>query len=256
MDILKRASNSFLIEAFLTLIIYVFYAVILGLSFTPSLYLLSRALKTYILPDLSTGTLVIPNVLIFGFASGIAVFLFFITGLVIMSAFVRMLSLGVKEGKYPAVSLTTLRWLIYSGIYNLAVRMILPVIPMTFFSTLFFRIIGCKIGKNVYLNTWILNDAYLMEIGDNVIIGGGTDLSCHIYEHGYLKLKPIKIGRDTLIGAHCYISPGVTIGKNCLIGLNSYIRQDRNIRDNTKITSLAGISLHKAHKIEKERFII
>jgi len=170
-----------------------------------------------------------------------------------MSVFIRILSLGVKEGKYPSVSLTTLRWLIYSGIYNLAVRMILPVIPMTFFSTIFFRIIGCRIGKNVYLNTWILNDAYLMEIGDDVIIGGNTDISCHIYEHGYLKLKPIKIGAGTLIGAHCYISPGVTIGKNCLIGLNTYIRQDKNIPDNTKITSLAGISFHKAHKLERGR---
>ena len=251
MDVLKKAGNSFLTQAILTLIVYFFYAVILGLSFSPSVYITALAFKSYILQDINTSNIILVHILKFGITLGIAVFLFFITGLIIMSIFVRILSLGVKEGKYPAVSLTTLRWLIYSGIYNLAVRMILPVIPMTFFSTLFFKIIGCRIGNNVYLNTWILNDAYLMEIGDNVIIGGATDISCHIYEHGHLKLKRIKIGDGTMIGAHCYISPGVTIGKNCLIGLNTYIRQDRNIPDNTKITSLAGISFHKAHKIEK-----
>ncbi|NOY07932.1 MAG: hypothetical protein GXP33_03715 [Spirochaetes bacterium] len=254
MNILKRISDSFLIQIPLTLITYSFYAFILGLSFTPPLYLLVVSVRRYLLEDIKAGNLVLSHLVATAFSIGAAVFLFFITGLLVMSIFIRALSAGVKAGKYPPASFTMLRWLIYSGIYTLAIRMILPVIPITFFSNLFFKIIGCKIGRNVRLNTWILNDAYLLEIGDDVIVGGGTDVSCHIFENGYLKLKPVKIGPGTLIGAHCYISPGVTIGSNCLIGINSYIRKDKIIPDNTIITSVAGISMHKAYRIEKGKY--
>ena len=169
-----------------------------------------------------------------------------------MSLFIRILSLGIRPGKYDAFSFTTLRWLIYSGIYNMAVRIILPIVSITFFSTLFFKIIGCKIGKNVRLNTWMLNDSYLLEIGDDVVIGGGTDISCHIFENNKLILKNIKIGNGTLIGTHCYVSPGVTIGKNCTIGMYTFIRKDKTIPDNTVITSISGMNIRDAYFIEKK----
>ena len=91
-----------------------------------------------------------------------------------------------------------------AGYTGMAVTLILPVIPMTFFSILFFRISGCKMGAN------------------------------------------------SMIGAHCYIAPGVTIGKNCVIGLNSYIRQGKTIPDNTKLTSVGAVSFSTAGRLEKE----
>ena len=98
----------------------------------------------------------------------------------------------------------------------------------------------------------MLNDAYLLEIGNNVIVGGQTDISCHLFENNKLILKPIRIGDNTMIGAHCYISPGVTIGKNCIIGLNSYVRQDKTIPDNTKLTSVGAVSFSTASRLEKK----
>jgi acetyltransferase-like isoleucine patch superfamily enzyme len=168
-----------------------------------------------------------------------------------MGGLVRLISIGIKPGKYPAVSLTMLRWLIYSGIYTIAHSTILPVVRMTFFTNLFFKIIGCKMGKNVYLNTWMLNDPYLIEIGDNVIIGGDTDLTCHIFEGNHLILDKIKVGKNSLIGAHCYIMPGVTIGENCVIGVYSFIRRSKKIPDNSKITALAGLPIKDMYRIEK-----
>ncbi|MBN1648002.1 MAG: hypothetical protein JW874_08210 [Spirochaetales bacterium] len=97
----------------------------------------------------------------------------------------------------------------------------------------------------------MLNDPYLMTIEDNVIIGGQTDLSCHIFENNRLILRKIHIGEGSIIGAHCYISPGVTIGKNCVVGLGCYIRQDKTVPDNSRITSISNVSMQTARKIEK-----
>ena len=97
------------------------------------------------------------------------------------------------------------------------------------FSKMFYRILGAKIGKNTFINTKGLHDAYLLEIGDNVVIGGETNISCHIFEGNELILGKIKIGSNTLIGTNCYIMPDVTIGERCSIGLYSYIRKKRKI---------------------------
>ncbi len=255
MGLVKRISESTLVQFVLTLIVYVFYAVTLGLSFVPAVYFFVISFKHFILPSFSQfGSVIIRNIFLFSLSVGLSFYIYIISAVLVMSTLIRILSLGVKDGKYPAISFTTLRWLIYSGIYNLAIRMVLPIIPVTPLLNLFFRIVGCKMGKNVKLNTWILNDAYLLEIGNNVIIGGATDVSCHLFENNHLILKPIKIGDDTLIGAHCYISPGVTIGKNCTIGLNSFIRQDKVIPDNTHLTSISSVKMRDAYRIERGRF--
>jgi len=125
---------------------------------------------------------------------------------------------------------------------------------MSFMTNTFFRLVGCRMGRGVKLNSFQLNDAYLLTIGDGVVIGGQADVSCHLYENGYLVLLPISIGAGTVIGAHCYISPGVSIGRNCLVGLGCYIRQGRRIPDGAKLTTVAGVPLRIAQRLEKGRF--
>lgn len=249
---LKKLFDSFILQIPATLIVYTFYGLILGISLAPSGYLMLSVIRRYGFSLVNgNGSDMINSLIIICFAAGVSVFLFFITGLLVMGISIRILSWGIKPGVYDVATLTVFRWLIFSGIYTMAVTLILPVIPMTFFALLFFKIIGCKIGKNTRINTFILNDAYLLEIGDNVVVGGQTDISCHLFENGKLILQPIKIGDNTLIGAHCYISPGVTIGKNCLIGLNSYIRRGKTIPDNTKLTSVGAVNFQTAGKLEK-----
>jgi acetyltransferase-like isoleucine patch superfamily enzyme len=116
---------------------------------------------------------------------------------------------------------------------------------------LFFRIIGAKIGKNASINTWYLNDAYLLSIGDNVVIGGKSDISCHTFEKGHLLLQPVKIGNNSLIGQQCYISPGVTIGEHCIIGQRTLIRKNTEVPDKSVILTLAGLPLRAISRLEK-----
>ncbi len=247
MKIIERISKSFLIQLLINIVLYSFYAAVLGLSLFPSVLVICLSFAKLI----QSGGGAIPQILLFAVIAGASVYLFFICSIVIMGLFIRLMSLGVKEGVYRNPSFTLLRWLMYSGIYNMMVTMVLPVIPMSFFSNFFFRLIGCRIGKNVWINSWMLNDAYLLTIDDNVIIGGQTDISCHLFENNRLILKKIHIGEGSVIGAHCYISPGVKIGKGCVIGLGCYIRQDKEIPDYSKITSISNVSIKTARKIEK-----
>lgn len=235
------------VEIVLTALVYAFYTVVIAVSMAPSVWLLASVLPSLLSPtDVAVGAVIRASI-----TMGAAFYLFVVWGAIVQATLVRTLSLGVKAGRYPAHSITTVRWLVYSGIYALSLRTVLPFIPMTPIINLYFRVIGCRMGRNVKLNTWMLNDAYLLTIGDDVVIGGNTDVSCHIYENGHLVLMPITIGRGTLIGAHSYISPGVTVGEGCVVGLHSYVRSGRVIPDGSVITSLAGIDVRTAREIER-----
>ncbi|HUI91116.1 MAG TPA: DapH/DapD/GlmU-related protein [Chitinivibrionales bacterium] len=243
--ILAFVSESELVKAILTLIVYCFNAAVIGVSLAPSVYLLARAWKAYMLSPTAA------HVIAFSIACGCALFLYFITGSIVMSLTIRLISLGMKAGRYPMVSFTMLRWLIYSGVYHLAGKTILEYLPISFLSVIFFRIVGAKIGKNVAINSWFLNDAYLLELGDNVVIGGKSDISCHTFEKNTLLLSHVRIGRNTLVGQQCYISPGVSIGENCVIGQYSFIRKNKDIPDRTVIAALGGLPIRIISKLEK-----
>lgn len=259
MGLLNWLSQSKIVEIALTALVYCIYAAVLALSIVPSVWLVievvpeaveqAAAIQHAGASSLTTGVFIAVIKVAVTLAGALYLYVFF--GSIFQALLIRLLSLGVKPGRYPAVSLTTVRWLIYSGIYSITTRTILPLIPVTFVMNMYFRIIGCRIGRNVKLNTFQLNDAYLLTIGDNVIIGGQTDISCHLFESNHLILKPIVIGDDTLIGAHSYISPGVTIGRRCIVGLYSYIRSDKVIPDGSVITSLAGIDTSTARDLER-----
>ncbi|MFP4115333.1 MAG: DapH/DapD/GlmU-related protein [Spirochaetota bacterium] len=236
-------------EILLTLIVYTIYAAVVATSLVPSSFLLITATPSVI--DATLAGSALRGAVVLASALAGALYLYLFTGALVQATLVRLLSLGIHEGRYPAVSLTTLRWLIYSGVYTISVRTVLPLIPVSFLINLYFRIVGCRMGRNVKLNSYNLNDAHLLTIGDDVIVGGQTDVSCHLFEHDHLVLRPISIGSGTLIGAHSYVSPGVTIGRKCIIGLSSYIRMGREIPDGSTITSLAGIDVKTARHIER-----
>jgi acetyltransferase-like isoleucine patch superfamily enzyme len=242
---LQFLANSALTQVGLTLLIYSLYGVILGISAAPSIYLIWRSWQICMTAP------AIGSIVAFSICCSTALFLYFITGTIVFGAIIRLMCVGIQPGRYSFVSLTMVRWMVYSGIYHLAGTTIFNFIPMSFLGILFFKLIGARLGKNVRLNTWFLNDAYLLEIGDNVVIGGKTDISCHTIEGGELILERIRIGHGTLIGQHCYISPGVTIGSRCVIGQYAFIRKNKVISDGTVISAIAGMPIRRVAAIEK-----
>jgi hypothetical protein len=252
MTILERLSRSNVVKITLTLVVYGFYACVLGTSLVPSGLLLAWAHGRFLAPALSSGPFpgIVP-VLLFCLFVGAAAFVFFFFGLVLMGAIIRLLSLGVKPGRHDAASLPVLLWMVLNGVFGLAWRMILPHVPMTPFSQMFYRLSGCRIGKNVWINTVNVIDCYMISIGDNSVIGGDAVLSPHLYENGKLLIQPITIGRNCLVGAHAYISPGVTLGDGSVIGMRAHVRKGRTLPPGSRVTAVAAVPLSTAFEIER-----
>jgi hypothetical protein len=252
MPFLERLSRSNIVKIVLTLVVYAFYAGVLGASLAPSCVLVLSAFGRLLSGSVLAG--VMPGlgmILLFCLCVGGAAFLFFFFGLLVMGSIIRVLSLGVKPGRHEAASLPVLLWIILNGVFTMAWRLILPIVPMTPFSQMFYRLAGCRIGKNVWINSINLIDCYLITIGDNSVIGGDAVLTPHVYENGRVLLQRITIGRNCLIGGHAYISPGVTIGDGSIIGLRAYVRKGRQVPPGSRVTTVAGIPLSRALELEK-----
>ncbi len=61
--------------------------------------------------------------------------------------------------------------MVLNGIYPIAYRLILPLVPMAFMAEAFYRLCGCRLGKGVRVTTVLIFDPYLVEIGDRSTVG-------------------------------------------------------------------------------------
>jgi acetyltransferase-like isoleucine patch superfamily enzyme len=108
--------------------------------------------------------------------------------------------------------------LVTSFVHRMRTRILQYGTPI--FKEGYLRDVGVKVGKHVMLGGFNVFDTVfpeLLTIGDEVLFGNGTVISCHQLIDGELYVGPVSIGENTLIGAGTFILPGVSVGKNSVV---------------------------------------
>ena len=228
-----------------SLLAYAFYGTLIGVSLMPSACIVHAYVT---LAGLGSMT----RVLLFAIILGLSLYVFWITSLFIFGIAERLLTLGLKPGQYHKYSAVTARWIVYSGLHVLLINMSLHYMIGTPFAEFYFKLIGVKMGRNVFINTVKIFDPYLLEFGDNVVVGGYAQITCHIFEGERLILGKIAVGSNTLICAESLVMPGAVIGSRCSIGVCSYVRKNQKIPDNTITMAMPGVSPQKIASLMKD----
>lgn len=215
------------IQSLFTLMMYVLGVLILGVAGYPSVYLIySIWIKAAPLA---------PREKLFCVSLGAALG-YFIFGLVLICvvSIVRvLLNLKLKEGEYRLSSVMILKWMMLNALI-LAVRStFMDFILLTPVVSLFYRLMGARLGKGVQINSKNVADIPLLEIGDRSVIGGNATVIGHIFEKKGLVLKKVKIGKNVIIGLNSVIMPGVEIGDNAVIAAAAVVPKDMRIEANT-----------------------
>jgi acetyltransferase-like isoleucine patch superfamily enzyme len=220
---------------------YALCAALLGVGMVPSALLLLWALRRLLLGGLLAGARATPgSVALFCLFAGLSLFLFYFCGLLVMGAVIRLLSLGVKPGRYRAFSPTMVFWSALNTIHTVAFRLILPLVPGGYFTSMYFRLAGCSLGHDVWITTAALLDPSLISIGDGTVIGGEATISAHIFSNGRLYLAPITIGKDCQVGAHALICAGASIGDGAVVDIRAYVPQGRKVPAGARVTAADG----------------
>lgn len=91
------------------------------------------------------------------------------------------------------------------------------------------RLMGVKVGRNVYLGHAIVIDpvyTYLLEIGDDVYIGADTHIYTHEFRRNEFRAGKTTIGTGAFIGSHAIIGCGVDIGENATVAAAAALDRD------------------------------
>ncbi len=94
-----------------------------------------------------------------------------------------------------------------------------------------------QLGKRVMISYGVqISAADSIVIEDDVAISAGVVIVDHIHDYRHLGLSvfnaplskplPVRIGRDSFLGVHCMIGPGVTIGEHAVVAANSVVVND------------------------------
>ncbi len=211
------------LQAVVTAFLFLEVAAVLGVALWPAVALwawVERALpEAGALRALGLGLALSAGYLVFGLA------------LVVVLPLARWvtLSVGTPVGRFPLLSLGTWRWASFNALTLILRFSFVNWIRLTPILPLYHRLMGARIGRRVHINTAVVADQNLLEIGDDTIIGGDVTLVCHAAERGRLVTAPVRIGRGVTVGLMAVILPGCTIGDGAVIAAGSVLSKHTRV---------------------------
>ena len=127
--------------------------------------------------------------------------LFILSGIAFSVIMVKNILIGVYK---PVIKplWSPYVWLnkIVNGLYeSVAAPVLSPLLGTPFFAV-FLRLLGVKIGKQVFIETVFFGEFDLVEIGDNAALNVDAVVQNHLFEDRIFKSSHLKIGNDCSIG--------------------------------------------------------
>lgn len=213
--LLKRFATP--LQVVMTLALYLQLSVLGGIAAAPGIWVflqLSRLTERW-----STW----PHLMAVGIAAFLGYFTFTLCVIFVAGAFRLLTFAGTPLGTFPYYSLKGFQWASYNAIILLVRYSCINWMRVTPFINLFHRLMGMKLGKRVQINTAVIGDSNLIEIGDDTVIGGDVTLVAHSAERGNLVTGRVKIGSNVTVGLMAMIMPGVVVGDRAVIAANAFL---------------------------------
>ncbi len=89
--------------------------------------------------------------------------------------------------------------------------------------TAYLRLCGARAGRRVYVNSLGVSDYNLLELGDDVVIGGGAHLAGHTVENGVVKTARVRLENGVTIGAGAVVDIDVEAGAGSHVGALGFV---------------------------------
>lgn len=196
---------------FLLAPIVILYIACMGISLTPGVVLFNWVSNKTI-----DSHLLIRGVSI-GLSLAAGFFLYGFTLIFVVPLVNKLLPLKVKPHRATWFSLSVIPWYYHNALAYLVRYTFLDFITPTPMNKLYFQMMGMKIGKGGMINTSNISDPCLIEIGDNVTVGGSATLIAHYGMKGILIIDKLVIEDNVTIGLRACLFGNVIIGKNALV---------------------------------------
>ena len=101
------------------------------------------------------------------------------------------------------------------------------------FAPIYFRIMGCKIGKKVFMETTEITEFDLVTIGDDSALNFGCTIQTHLFEDRVMKMSDVNIGKACTIESLSVILYDTKMNDHSLLQGLSLIMKGETLPKNT-----------------------
>jgi non-ribosomal peptide synthetase-like protein len=226
----KAVSNArFMLTAFLQSITFGF------LFFVAGVIMLGPYIVDRLFPGFNVYELIVLSIL--------GVFVVILPLLTCLSIAAKWIFIGkFKQGRYPLWGSYYFRSWIVMRLIDLTPIWIFAGTPLI---TWYFRMMGAKIGKRVYLGTDRLRMFDLISIGDNSSIAREAHLMGFRYENGELIVGRTTVGKDCFVGTRSVLSLNSVMEDGAELGELSMLEPGATIPSGEHWEGSAAVFTHK-----------
>ncbi|MGB4811330.1 MAG: Pls/PosA family non-ribosomal peptide synthetase [Methylophilaceae bacterium] len=107
-----------------------------------------------------------------------------------------------------------------------------------------FNLLGCRIGKGVYLDTTDLTEFDCVSIGDYSELNALVCPQTHLFEDRIMKVDHVKIGKRVCIGARSTVLYSAFVADNAKLGSLTLVMKGESIPENTRWWGCPAIPNH------------
>jgi non-ribosomal peptide synthetase-like protein len=119
-----------------------------------------------------------------------------------------------KAGDYPLWGSYYFRWWLVRRIIGVTATPYLAGTPML---RGYYRMLGARIGRRVYIGTGIIDTADLLDVGDDAIISNQAVLATSSVERGLLRLGTVTLGAGSFVGTMGVVGRDASLGENAML---------------------------------------
>ncbi|WP_230487079.1 Pls/PosA family non-ribosomal peptide synthetase [Nocardioides anomalus] len=96
-----------------------------------------------------------------------------------------------------------------------------------------FRLMGARIGRGVWCESYWLPETDLVELGDGVTVNQGTVVQTHLFHDRMLTTDRVVLKRGATLGPNSVILPAATLGRHATVGPVSLVMRGESVPDGT-----------------------
>ncbi|WP_258062348.1 Pls/PosA family non-ribosomal peptide synthetase [Arthrobacter sp. B0490] len=96
------------------------------------------------------------------------------------------------------------------------------------------RLMGTKVGRGVWCETWWLPEFDLIALGDGVSVNRGTVLQTHLFHDRIMRMDRIHLGADSTLGPNSIVLPGSAILEGATVGAASLVMRSEFVPQGTR----------------------
>ena len=140
-------------------------------------------------------------------------------GMVIVAAMIKRLLIGAYKPRLaPLWSPYVWANEIVNGLYESTAATAMTPLMGTPFMAPCLRLMGCKVGRWVFLETTLFSEFDLVEIGDHAALNMGVTVQTHLFEDRVMKADRLKISEHCSIGNMSVVLYGTEMQKGSSLG--------------------------------------